>query len=161
MIKVAEHKEALVTIEAELNTISKEIKDFKTFKKGMKVIQVNQEKLNELLERETQSKNKVKEAKKIYVDALKQFETAKENEIKALIKQRFDYQIPIAEVEKAGISTTGSVIENELEPLEEEFTAYRKANKLWENTIENVKYEIIDENIFRMVAGEPETFYGK
>lgn len=160
LIKVAEQKEALVMVEAELNTVSKEIKDFKTLKKAIKV-QVNQEKLNELLERETQSKNKVKEAKKIYVDALKQFETAKENEIKALIKQRFDYQIPIAEVEKAGISTTGSVIENELEPLEVEFTAYRKANKLWENVIEEVKYEIIDENIFRMVAGEPEIFYGK
>ncbi|PXY41358.1 N-6 DNA methylase [Flavobacterium cheongpyeongense] len=160
LIKVAEQKEALVMVEAELNTVSKEIKDFKTFKRGLKV-QVNQEKLDDLFERETQSKNKVKEAKKIYVDALKQFETAKENEIKALIKQRFDYQIPIAEVEKAGISTTGSVIENELEPLEVEFTAYRKANKLWENVIEEVKYEIIDENIFRMVAGEPEIFYGK
>jgi type I restriction enzyme M protein len=160
LIKVTEQKEALVIVEAELSTISKEIKDFKTLKRAIKV-QVNQEKLDELLERETQSKNKVKEAKKIYVDALKQFETAKENEIKALIKQRFDYQIPIAEVEKAGISTTGSVIENELEPLEVEFTAYRKANKLWENTIEDVKYEIIDENIFRMVAGEPEMFYGK
>lgn len=160
LIKVAEQKEALVTIEAELNTISKEIKDFKTFKKGMK-LQVNQEKLDELFERETQSKNKVKEAKKFYDNALKQFETAKEDEIKTLIKQRFDYQIPIAEVEKAGISTTGSVIENELEPLEVEFTAYRKAHKLWENTIEEVKYEIIDENIFRMVAGEPETFYDK
>jgi type I restriction enzyme M protein len=160
LIKVTEQKEALIIVEAELSTISKEIKDFKTLKRAIKV-QVNQEKLDELLERETQSKNKVKEAKKIYVDALKQFETAKENEIKALIKQRFDYQIPIAEVEKAGISTTGSVIENELEPLEVEFTAYRKANKLWENTIEDVKYEIIDENIFRMVAGEPEMFYGK
>lgn len=161
LIKVAEQKETLVKVEAELNSISKEIKDYKTFKKDMKVIQVNQEKLNDLFERETLSKNKVKEAKKIYIDALKQFETAKENEIKALIKQRFDYQIPIAEVEKAGISPTGSVIENELDPLELEFTAYRKANKLWENTIEEVKYEIIDENIFRMVAGEPETFYGK
>lgn len=160
LIKVAEQKEALVMVETELNTISKEIKDFKTFKKGFKV-QVNQEKLDELFEKESQSKNKVKEAKKIYADALKQFETAKDNEIKTLIKQRFDYQIPIAEVEKAGISTTGSVIENELEPLEAEFTAYRKANKLWENAIEEVKYEIIDENIFRMVAGEPETFYGK
>lgn len=160
LIKVAEQKEALVMVEAELNTVSKEIKDFKTLKKAIKV-QVNQEKLDDLFERETQCKNKVKEAKKIYVDALKQFETAKENEIKTMIKQRFDYQIPIAEVEKAGISTTGSVIENELEPLEEEFTAYRIANKLWDNTIEEVKYEIIDENIFRMVAGEPETFYGK
>lgn len=84
-----------------------------------------------------------------------------ESEIKANIKRLFNYQIPIAEVEKAGISTTGSVIENELEPLEEEFTAYRKANRLWENTIEKVRYEIIDQNIFRMELTEPVSFYDK
>jgi type I restriction enzyme M protein len=84
-----------------------------------------------------------------------------EIEIKANIKKLFDYEIPIAEVEKAGISTTGSVIENELVPLEEEFTAYRKANKLWEGVFDEVKYEIINDNIFRMELGEPVAFYGK
>jgi type I restriction enzyme M protein len=106
-------------------------------------------------------KQKLKEEKTKITKALKDLEAQKDNAIKTKIKEFFDYQIPIAEVEKAGISTTGSVIENELEPLEVEFTAYRKANKLWENAIEEVKYEIIDESIFRMVAGEPETFYGK
>ena len=58
--------------------------------------------------------------------------TTIENETKKLVKERFDYQIPIAEVQKAGISTTGAPIENELEPLEQEFTAYRKENNLWD-----------------------------
>ncbi|OWP83934.1 N-6 DNA methylase [Flavobacterium davisii] len=101
------------------------------------------------------------EEKKTLKEKLKQLEAQLENKTKQKIKERFDYQIPIAEVEKAGISTTGAVIENELEPLEEEFTAYRKSNKLWENVLEEVKYEIINEDIFRMVAGEPQTFYGK
>ncbi|OOV29790.1 N-6 DNA methylase [Flavobacterium sp. LM5] len=82
-----------------------------------------------------------------------------EIEIKTKIKQLFDYEIPIAEVEKAGISTTGSVIENELIPLEVEFTAYRKANKLWKGIFDEVKYEIINDNIFRMELGEPVAFY--
>ena len=99
-------------------------------------------------------KNQWKEKEKQIVQQI-------ENETKALIKQRFDYQIPIAEVKYAGISPTGAVIENELEPLEEEFTAYRKNNKLWENVLEEVKYEIIEENIFRMELGEPVAFYGK
>ena len=60
-----------------------------------------------------------KEEKKEWKEKEKQLVTQMENETKTLIKQRFDYQIPIAEVEKAGISTTGAVIENELEPLEE------------------------------------------
>jgi hypothetical protein len=33
-----------------------------------------------------------------------------EDEIKAGIKAEFDYQIPIAEIEKAGISTTGTAM---------------------------------------------------
>ncbi len=101
------------------------------------------------------------EEKKELKEKLKQLETQLESKTKQKIKERFDYQIPIAEVEKAGISTTGSVIENELEPLELEFTTYRKANKLWENALEEVKYEIINENIFRMELGEPIEFYGK
>ncbi len=106
-------------------------------------------------------KQKLKEEKAKITKGLKDLEAQKDNAIKTKIKEFFDYQIPIAEVEKAGISTTGSVIENELEPLELEFTAYRKANKLWDNVLEEVKYEIIDENIFRMELGEPKSFYGK
>lgn len=68
-----------------------------------------------------------------------------EEEVKKLVKQRFDYQIPIAEVQKAGISTTGAPIENELLPLEQEFTSYRKENKLWEPLIHSLRY-VIDNN---------------
>lgn len=68
-----------------------------------------------------------------------------ENEIKVLVKERFDYVIPIAEVQKAGISTTGSKIENELEPLEKEFTEYRRENKLWEKHVKATKYNVSDD----------------
>jgi type I restriction enzyme M protein len=127
--------------------------------KGLKVKttpEVEQAKKNEPI-----LKQKLKEEKTKITKALKDLEAQKDNAIKTKIKDFFDYQIPIAEVEKAGISTTGSVIENELEPLELEFTAYRKANKLWDNLLEEVKYEIIDENIYRMELGEPKSFYGK
>ena len=69
-----------------------------------------------------------------------------ETETKKLVKQRFDYQIPIAEVQKAGISTTGAPIENELEYLEPEYTAYRKENHLWESTIKSVHYALGSDN---------------
>ena len=68
-----------------------------------------------------------------------------ETEAKKLVKQRFDYEIPIAEVQKAGISTTGAPIENELEDLEPEYTAYRKENHLWESIFKRVHY-YVDEN---------------
>lgn len=88
-----------------------------------------------------------------------------ENEIKVLVKERFDYVIPIAEVQKAGISTTGSKIENELEPLEKEFTEYRRENKLWEKHVKATKYNVSDDGTMLRtrfidgVACEPEPFY--
>lgn len=87
-------------------------------------------------------------------------------EIKALIKDGFNYQIPIAEVEKAGISTTGTQIENELIPLAKEFNVYRQEHKLWRPKFMHIKYEVMDENIYRIpfaednsIVSEPEVFY--
>ncbi len=90
------------------------------------------------------------------------------NEIKRLVKERFDYQIPIAEVKKAGISTTGAAIDNELIPLEKEFTPYRKANNLWQTYVKETKYQVSNYgDILRVrwannnIVSEPEVFYGK
>lgn len=81
---------------------------------------------------EEQNKNNLtKEEYNHLKKQLKEINNSVEIEIKKLIKERFDYQIPVAEVKKAGISTTGAKIENELEDLEPEFTQYRKKNNLW------------------------------
>jgi type I restriction enzyme M protein len=92
---------------------------------------------------------------------LKELQNKIEIEIKAQIKKDFDYQIPIAEVEKAGISTTGAEIENELVPLSKEFTEYRVQNQLWENKFNSIKYEVMEDGkMFRIpMAGEPQEIY--
>ena len=92
-----------------------------------------------------------KEEKKELKAKKKKIEEQKAIEIKAIVKEKFDYEIPIAEVLKAGISTTGAAIENELVPLAEEYTPYRME-----------KAE--DGNIYRVrmtgsIASEPEIFY--
>lgn len=86
-----------------------------------------------------------KDEKKSLRSRKKELTALIENEIKVLVKERFDYVIPIAEVQKAGISTTGAKIENELEPLEKEFTEYRKENKLWEKHVKATKYNVSDD----------------
>lgn len=92
-----------------------------------------------------------KEEKKQLQARQKEIQAAIETETKKLVKERFDYQIPIAEVQKAGISTTGAPIENELIPLEEEFTQYRKENHLWDVEVEETTYRIDNENnVMRM-----------
>ena len=92
-----------------------------------------------------------KEDKKLLQARQKEIHATIENETKKLVKERFDYQIPIAEVQKAGISTTGAPIENELEPLEQEFTAYRKENNLWDVLINSTYYKVAtDGNVGRV-----------
>ena len=86
-----------------------------------------------------------KEDKKLLQARQKEIQTTIEIETKKLVKERFDYQIPIAEVQKAGISTTGAPIENELEPLEQEFTAYRKENNLWDVLVDRTFYTVEDD----------------
>lgn len=106
-----------------------------------------------------------KDEKKSLRSRKKELTVLIENEIKALVKERFDYVIPIAEVQKAGISTTGAKIENELEPLEKEFTEYRKENKLWEKHVKATKYSVSEDGTMLRtrfidgVACEPEPFY--
>jgi type I restriction enzyme M protein len=98
--------------------------------------------------------------KKLKVE-LKQLEDQMAAEVKARIKIDFDYEIPIAQVEKAGISSTGAEIENELKPLALEFADYRKKNFLWDSKYKSITYTILgDQQIYRIpIAGEPEVFY--
>ncbi len=84
----------------------------------------------------------------------KELEAKIETEIRAEIKEKFNYEIPIAEVQKAGISTTGARIENELIPLKDEFSKYRKEHKLWNSKKLAFKYKIEDEKIIRVLDDE-------
>lgn len=95
----------------------------------------------------------------------KEIEIAIDTEAKFLIKQRFDYVIPIADIKRAGINSTGAKIENDLEPLLDEFTKYRKDNNLWHvrNTKTSYQYNY-DGKLTRIqefdgMVSEPEVFY--
>jgi len=125
-------KEKLILAEENYKKLDKDLKDINIFrgqKKGN--IKINASEYSKLQESVQIAKEKVDEEKKSFNAFTKQVESKIDSEIKAKIKIDFDYQIPIAEVEKAGISSTGAEIENELEPLAKEFTDYRKENILW------------------------------
>ena len=96
----------------------------------------------------------------------KEIEAAIDQETKILVKQRFDYVIPIADIKHAGINSIGIKIENDLEPLLEEFTKYRKENNLWNKRHANTSYQYNDGKMTRIrefdgMVSEPEVFYGK
>lgn len=69
--------------------------------------------------------------KKLVRVELKAIKIKIDEEIKNQIKQDFDYEIPISDVKKAGITTTGAKGENQLPELLEAYTKYRKTNELW------------------------------
>ena len=80
---------------------------------------------------------------------LKGLELQIEQETKPIVKQLFDYQIPIAQVQKAGITTTGAECENELEDLLKEYTPYRKDHKLWESTAKQYEYKVEGNHLYK------------
>jgi type I restriction enzyme M protein len=92
--------------------------------------------------------NSAKE-KKIRRAEKRELETKIANEVWAIVKEKFDYTIPIAQVKKAGITTTGAECENELIDLLKEFTPYRKKHHMW--TVNKLKfhYEIVDNKVVR------------
>ncbi|CDE58741.1 uncharacterized protein BN646_00617 [Parabacteroides sp. CAG:409] len=76
-------------------------------------------------------------------------ETKMATEIWNIVKNRFDYTIPIAQVQKAGITTTGGECENELVDLLKEFAPYRKEHHLWISNELKFHYKIDDNKIVR------------
>ena len=80
---------------------------------------------------------------------LKALEVQITEEVKPIVKQLFDYQIPIAQVQKAGITTTGAACENELDELLKEYTPYRKEHKLWEATAKQYEYKVENNHLYK------------
>ena len=95
----------------------------------------------------------------------KEIENAVETEASSLIKQRFDYVIPIADIKRAGINSIGIKIENDLVPLLEEFTKYRNENNLWYKQHTKTSYQYNNDGCMTRtresdgIVCEPEIFY--
>ena len=71
----------------------------------------------------------------------KKIEAQIQEEIKAIVRDKFDYEIPIATVEKAGISSTGGSSDNELTLIQNEYTPYRVKKELWKELKPKFEYK--------------------
>ena len=86
-------------------------------------------------------------------DLRQQLKTLQEEitkEARRRLKECFDYQIAIAEVMKAGITTTGAACENELNPLAEEFRQYRINKNLWTIFSHKLEYILVFDKVKRV-----------
>ena len=105
--------------------------------------------LQEFIDDTKNSRADIKD-KKLELKALK---AQIEQEIKPIVKQLFDYQIPVAQIEKAGITTTGTECENEFDSLLEEYVPYRKDNNLWESITPHYAYKVENGEMFKQLDG--------
>lgn len=111
-------KDALKDARGRLKRAKKDKKDTSSIESEIKDIQ--QEQKNNKGVKKTAEKNLVELMKLI------------DEEIKPVAKKKFNYDIPIAKVDDAGITTTGAASEgNQLPALVEEYKEYRINNMLW------------------------------
>ena len=112
--------------------------------------QLEIESLNSFIEDKKNNKEEVRQKKL----ELKTLQAKMVLEIKTIVKKIFDYQIPIARVEKAGITTTGAECDNELDVVLKEYKRYRIESKLWESRTLKYKYEVRNNLFYRKMNDE-------
>lgn len=110
----------------------------KRAEKQAKIDELNSEKEKLVDSKNREDKARIREIQK----SLELIEKQIIAEAKPRIKELFDYEIPIAMVNDAGITTTGAASENnELPKLVEEFTSYNDKVKLWKHHDYSILYE--------------------
>lgn len=104
----------------------KDVKSIKTSKseKDLQILMTN----NDIAKLQKEHK----EAKASFDVWKKELDIQIETEIKAEVKNRFNYEFPIVQVAQAGISSTGQASYNELLEVKSEFANYRKMAGLWQ-----------------------------
>lgn len=98
--------------------------------------------------------------KKAAEKELKELYKQIEEETKPVIKKKFDYDIPIAKIDDAGITTTGAASEgNQLPQLLSEYSAYRTQNNLWTIINNEVTYAMnTDGKYYRCILSHQISF---
>ena len=134
-------KDDLKNARNRMNQAKKNKKDFSAIETEIENIQHQQ----------TENKN----AKKAAEISLKALKKQIEEEIKPVIKKKFGYDIPIAKIDDAGITTTGTFSEgNQLPALQREYREYRISNNLWNVFSKEFNYEIKEGSYYRSVDGQ-------
>lgn len=146
----------IAACDAQTDSLKDDLKDVRSrlrqAKKDKKDISAIETEIDAIQQEQKNNKDAKKTAEKALVDLKKLID----EEIKPVIKKKFDYDIPIAKVEDAGITTTGAVSEgNQLPALVEEYREYRITNMLWSLKEIAVEYGLnSDSSYCRLVNGK-------
>lgn len=146
---IADCNEITESLKVELKNARNKLKQLKKDKKDLSDVEA---KIESLLQKQSTNKINKKNAERDLKELHKQIES----EAKPVIKKKFDYDIPVAKVEDAGITTTGAASEgNQLPGLVEEYHNYSKEYGLWVSIEKNYSYGLTEDGVYcRFVDGE-------
>lgn len=147
--------ETIATCDAQTDSLKDDLKDargrLKQAKKEKKDTSAIEVDIASIQQKQKNNKDAKKAAEKALVDLKKLIG----EEIKPVVKKKFDYDIPIAKVEDAGITTTGAASEgNQLPALVEEYRDYCVAEKLWSVNSLHCEYIVKADNFYRIFDGQ-------
>ena len=126
------------SLKDDLKKAKTKLKQAKKDKKNTSSIEVE---IATIKQEQVDNKANKKKAEKELKDLKKKIS----EEVKPVIKKKFDYDIPIAKVDDAGITTTGAASEgNQLPQLVDEYLTYRTQNNLWSD--KHLAYEYYQNN---------------
>ena len=148
--------ETIATCDAKIDSLKDVLKDARGRLKQAKKEKKDTSAIEADIDSIQQQQKNNKDAKKAAENALDDLKKLIAEEIKPVIKKKFDYDIPIAKVEDAGITTTGAASEgNQLPALVEEYKEYRITNALWALKECVVEYGLNSDGLYcRVVNGK-------
>lgn len=141
--KIIDKCEELVeTLKEDLEDTQKKLKQAKKDKKPQAALDNLQNEVDKIKIEQKENKALNKKTKK----ELEKLTGQMEEEVKPIVKELFNYNIPIAKIDDAGITTTGSMSAgNQLPKLVEEYSKYREEHKLWDKKEVYVSYTADEE----------------
>lgn len=140
-------------IESSKNDLNDARERLKKAKKEKADISLIETEIRDIQQSQKDSKEDKKRAEKELAELKKRIE----EEIKPVIKMKFDYDIPIAKIDDAGITTTGAFSEhNQLPTLVEEYRKYQKDNSLWTIKESDVLYVMNTDKLYCRKDGDKE-----
>lgn len=144
------------SLKIDLKVARKKLKQAKNDKKAQKDISAIETIIENIQQEQNENRNNKKNAEK----GLKELHKRIEDEIKPVIKKKFDYDIPIAKVEDAGITTTGAASEgNQLPALVKEYRDYCVSNMLWNVISYDFEYVLKNNAYYRKFNSQEVLIY--
>jgi len=148
---------AIATCVSQTDSLKDELKDARARLKQAKKDKKDTSAIETEIDSISAAAKNNKDAKKVAEKALIDLKKLIDEEIKPVIKKKFDYDIPIAKVEDAGITTTGAASDgNQLPALVEEFREYRITNALWLPKETEVNYGLNSDGLYCKVVNGKE-----